>query len=857
MIVDVMESVRSPVRDAQPALHGGRRGVRVAQGSSLRRRGLTSVFALVWATNAAAIGLGTAVLDSGLGEPLRLSLPVTVQPDEDIGCIQVRARGNDLPAVFNTRSSVVRSGGQTRIEITSAQSVNEPAIGLVVSVGCSAPVAREFVLFLDPPIAMPTRAAPTPSPIPRSVVEPTVPRGIPQSPTPGASDASSGPPNNATAAAPRPPRAKRPPRRRVPPPVVPSDVPAALPRTATPPPAATPTTAASPATTTGRDRLSVVPTEPARSATPGAAQATPPAATSTSPTTTPTGAPTVATDQSSSNADTMAREQALRQQQDALQAQLKSLNDQIVALRAQTTALATRNQALEDSAFSPLLVWLLIALAVLAIAVAAWMSWRYTQLRRQVEGSPWWTGTTMAAPPSGFTPRAGADPDDEDGLAPLDGGTRMAERVLPKTDVRPSSGVPPPSAAASTADRAKPPATRSQAYPPAIETDFTVSDIEAAMATVRTVSPPRKPAPKPKQDLLDSDFAPLGGPTIPSPFADPPPPVPKGGTDGGAQFVDVAIPAMPTPPTPPIPPARPVPQPTTQASEIEATMPLDFKLDMPASDFDPLATDSHKSTVVEPTDPGGFQIQPVATSLDFELPSMTSIMPLDAFVRDELEPHGATALDNLFAAETTKLGVDTILDLDDRHGAPLSATEVDRLTGGDGDVVDGFAGTTTQGRLTRFAELMNQVDETAQAEPLRAIAQLRQFVLRDENIPTLLWLRLFELYKSVDKRMVYEALAEHFARRYNRPMVGWNEKLADRVPQTPLSAVGELDREIEELWGSEAGIDRLQALLCGRDQPDAIVFDAVLQRDLLDVAKIFLLDRGASIAPKTGGPNSA
>ena len=56
-------------------------------------------------------------------------------------------------------------------------------------------------------------------------------------------------------------------------------------------------------------------------------------------------------------------------------------------------------------------------------------------------------------------------------------------------------------------------------------------------------------------------------------------------------------------------------------------------------------------------------------------------------------------------------------------------------------------------------------------------------MLRDEDIPTILWLRLFALYKVVEKKPVYEALAEHFARRYGRPMVGWFETLADRAPR--------------------------------------------------------------------------
>ncbi|MEO8937169.1 MAG: hypothetical protein ABI277_07430, partial [Burkholderiaceae bacterium] len=180
--------------------------------------------------------------------------------------------------------------------------------------------------------------------------------------------------------------------------------------------------------------------------------------------------------------------------------------------------------------------------------------------------------------------------------------------------------------------------------------------------------------------------------------------------------------------------------------------------------------------------------------------------------------------------------------------SPLGTTEVDRLmtTAVDGSSVL-FVEDSTSARMARFADLMNQVDDATASDPLHAIALLRQYVLRDEQIPTLLWLRLFELYKAVDKKPVYEALAEHFARRYHRPMVGWTQTLGDRVPQTPLSAMGAIDRELEASWGKEAGLERIRSLLCDRDQDDTVVFNAVLQRDLLDAAKVFPVGDGSLV----------
>ncbi len=39
--------------------------------------------------------------------------------------------------------------------------------------------------------------------------------------------------------------------------------------------------------------------------------------------------------------------------------------------------------------------------------------------------------------------------------------------------------------------------------------------------------------------------------------------------------------------------------------------------------------------------------------------------------------------------------------------------------------------------------------------------------------------------------------------------------------------------------GTSAGLDMLNALLCGKDHPDAVVFNAVLQRELLDLVKSY------------------
>jgi len=805
--------------------------------------------------DAAAMGLGQATVLSSLGQPLRLSIPVTLSGDEEVGCIQVRPSSDDLPSVFNVRTQVVRVGSQTRLEIMSAQTIEEPAIGFRVSVGCASPVARDVVAFLDPPVITPpgvesTSTALAPTPIrPRARPAPVRREGA------GPRRSASGPGTGATAVtSERAPRRARAPIARNP--RVGLSTQPALPRLVDAPKEADAAARAK----AERDRLTVAPTEASKvpplppMATPGPT-VTPASANEVKPATpvAPTSPVTPVVPDASTGSNTVvpadatademaAREAQLRRDQAELQDRIKLLGDQIAALRVQTTTLVTRNQELETNALAPWLVWLLIALALAGILLAGWMGFRYVQLRRSLEGSPWWGGNTVYAP----------DPDEPAAVPAADATTSRtasapsASRVQ-RTDVRSNVAAtkPLPTATSNVHGKSRPLA-RDPRYATSIDTDFTVSDIEAAMATVRTVSPAR--APTTTDPLGTSDFASLAGNSLPSPFANPP----AGKRSNIDETVDLEI--------PPIPPSSedaaahiasndwtapaPAPQGSPKAAD-ETT--LDFRLDLPEVAFDPLSTDSMKTTIVDRVDPAP-QDAPPTSAIDFELPLSPSVAPLgdhDRTMLDSPVRHGATALNNLFDA-TRPMGPDTILNLDERDDSPLSSTEVDRLVttevGGSYDRVEG----TTHARLLRFGSITQQVDEIAKSEPTRAISLLRQYVLRDESIPTLFWLLLFSLYQRVDKRAVHEALGDHFSRRYHRPAPAWGSDLVDRAPQTPLTAMPSIDKSIEDHWGTEEGLETIRALLCDRDQPDAVVFDAVLQRDLLDAVKVFPMPNAAS-----------
>lgn len=801
-----------------------------------------------------AMGIGQATVLSSLGQPLRLSIPVTVQADEEIGCVQVRPSSDDLPSVFNVRTQVTRVGSQTRLEIVSAQSIDEPAIGLRVSVGCASAVSRDIVVFLDPPsIVSPVVAGASSIPRQRQRVMPTPVRregatsrrsAAPRARV-GRASVDGAPVPRERAPAARPPRAAIPTQE-------------ALPRLVDAP--KEPDAAA--LAKAERDKLTVAPTEPSKvpalptMATPAPAPAATPTASPPVPAPDAATGPAVVVPAEATPDEAAAREAQLRRDEAQLQERIKALSDQIAALRVQTTTLVTRNQELETNALAPWLVWLLIALALIGIAVAGWMSYRYVQLRRSLEGSPWWGGHTVLGPVTGDTSSGGAVT--ATGRASSGAGSPTTSRMQ-GTDVRSSatSSTPQAPGTSNVHGRSRPVA-RDPRYATSIDTDFTVSDIEAAMATVRTVSPTRSQASA--TDLNASDFAayasaPAGTPVVDMHSVDLDiPPIPTSETQVAASIASNAW-MSPVTATATVPQAAaskvgtesPHEAPSASPTAAPAEAPtLDFKLDLPATGFDPLSTDSMKTTIVDRADPEPDHFAPIVSALDFELPAGAPVAPLSAHETSEIDApmrHGATALNDLFAS-SQPMGADTILALDERDDSPLSTTEVDGLVKTEVNDAEG----SLHVRLVRFGGVVDQVDDIAPTDPARAISLLRQFVLRDERIPTLFWLKLFDLYRQVDKRTVYEALGEHFARRYQRPAPAWGGALADRAPQLPLSAMDTIDKAIEERWGTDECLEFMHALICDRDQPDAVVFDATLQRDLLDAAKVFPRPEASSVS---------
>jgi hypothetical protein len=717
---------------------------RLAPARRLSHPGVPRHFALALALSTAlplfaispavyALGLGPAQVRSALGSPLHVQVPVSATSIDDVGCVVVTA-ANDLPTPAGMRNTVTTSvGGAIVIDITSALAVEDPAIGFTLTAGCTSGISRTYVLLLDPPTAtaqLPTYGAPpaqvTATPIPSGSASRRARR---RQPAIGPDTETSG------VAAPV----------RVAPP---QEIPAPRHRRLKVPPAPVPLRATPDTGVGDRFRLSSdLGTDLRLAEELGTPDAQP-----------------IDAQQLQSLKEERLRLTAIlagkdpdavpTAHEDDLQHKVTTLNADVTSLRQQLAQQTEISKQLQQERSTPFLTWLFAAIALIALAIAAWFGWRYRRVQQEQSDQPWWEQSQLAQ----VTEREFGGPASQ----PLD--ERGANTI--------STAV-------------------SALEPEVVDHDTFIKTTrigaKAAAPTAAELAAP----------LADSHPAERGGPvTVPAPVIATSPP-------SGPTMVSNLHP-------PPAAPSAYGEQKTLKGTldeRIDSGLPasLDFNLDLP-----PVTTNlGHDDKGVAPSaEPRPTELAPI----DFELPIARTA-----------------------ANEPPPMGPDTILRMDEPADEDVPAA----LAGQDQESEQA----SVQFRLIQFAAVVEQAEELQRShEPTKSIAILRQYVLRDETIPTLMWLMLFALYREVNKRPVYDALGEHFARRYKRPMARWDEPLQSLAPQTPLASLVELNASIRSNWGTQAGIEMVRALTCGRDQPNEIIFNATLQRDLLQLTKVFPLN---------------
>ncbi len=124
------------------------------------------------APHARALGFGRIPESIAFGQALDLSVPLQIEAGEgpSPGCLRAVVSIGERqlpPAAVQVRLERTGEGaGGARVRVRSALVVQEPLVGVNLSVGCDGTLARHFVVFADPPASVTelprvTEAAPT------------------------------------------------------------------------------------------------------------------------------------------------------------------------------------------------------------------------------------------------------------------------------------------------------------------------------------------------------------------------------------------------------------------------------------------------------------------------------------------------------------------------------------------------------------------------------------------------------------------------------------------------------------------------------------------------------------------------
>jgi hypothetical protein len=140
-------------------------------------------------SGAQALGLGRPQVHSTLGQPLDVSVPLTLAEGERLGdsCLRAEVSAGDarVPAGL-LQLRVEGEPGQQRLRLQSLVRVEEPALRITLALGCPLRLTREFNAFIDPPAtSTATAVPPLPAPPPPSLPAVTPPAAEPVARTAG------------------------------------------------------------------------------------------------------------------------------------------------------------------------------------------------------------------------------------------------------------------------------------------------------------------------------------------------------------------------------------------------------------------------------------------------------------------------------------------------------------------------------------------------------------------------------------------------------------------------------------------------------------------------------------------------
>jgi hypothetical protein len=131
-------------------------------GPSVPYRLLSILIALCGAaTDTAAIGLGSAVQNPVIGQPLRIDIPLLLAPGESMpgpDCIKLTPPADAPDRQFFPRRAraILNAGNKPRVSIIGPDPVAEPLLEFRLTIGCGNSFARDYIVLSDVPPAAPS-----------------------------------------------------------------------------------------------------------------------------------------------------------------------------------------------------------------------------------------------------------------------------------------------------------------------------------------------------------------------------------------------------------------------------------------------------------------------------------------------------------------------------------------------------------------------------------------------------------------------------------------------------------------------------------------------------------------------------
>lgn len=124
------------------------------------------VGASLWlaANSSVAMGFGSVVHSTLLGQPLNFSATVRMEPDETLEpeCASAEVHSGEVriaPSKVRVKLEPGTDPSQRILRVSTTTPIDEPVVTILVTLGCGAAISRQFVSFADPPVIELARAS--------------------------------------------------------------------------------------------------------------------------------------------------------------------------------------------------------------------------------------------------------------------------------------------------------------------------------------------------------------------------------------------------------------------------------------------------------------------------------------------------------------------------------------------------------------------------------------------------------------------------------------------------------------------------------------------------------------------------